>query len=185
MRGLPSYLQMFKPGKTTISPRFWLEPKFEALLCDANGLAFELCGSSVKAMTEEDFIAASGSIQHTGKASPGGQRWADMMTEKYPELAVADPIFGQLQNCMELAVVGAIVVKDRLPEKAGYDLPTLFNSPAVKTDVFNAPKQVPSIASVLGAGWSRVSGGVAINSWASPTRPSRATKWRRPGEGRL
>jgi len=22
------------------------------------------------------------------------------MTEKYPDLAVADPIFGQLQNCM-------------------------------------------------------------------------------------
>ena len=88
-----------------------------------------------------------------------------MMTEKYPELAVADPIFGQLQNCMELAIVGAIVVKDRLPEKAGYDLPTLFNSRAVKADMFNAPKQVPSVASVRGR-LVAVSGGVAINSWA-------------------
>ena len=111
VRGLPSYLQMAKPAKTMISPRFWLEPKFDALLCDADGLAFELCGSSVKAMTEEDFITASGSIQHSGKASPAAQKWADIMTEKYPELAVADPIFGQLQNCMELAVVGALIVK--------------------------------------------------------------------------
>jgi len=164
VRGLPSYLQMIK-GKATISPRFWLEPKFDALLCDADGLAFELCGSSVKAMTEEDFIAASGSVQHSGKASPIAQRWAGIMTEKYPELAVADSIFGQLQNCMELAVVGAIIVKDRLPEKASYDLPTLLNSPAVKPDVFNAPKQVPSIASVKGR-LVAVSGGVAINSWA-------------------
>ncbi len=164
LRDLPSYLGMLR-GRATICPRFWLEPKFDALLCDANGLAFELCGSSVKAMTEEDFITASGSIQHTSKASPAAKRWADMMTDKYPELAVADPIFGQLQNCMELAIVGAIVVKDRLPEKAGYDLPTLFSARAVKADMFNAPKQVPSVASVRGR-LVAVSGGVAINSWA-------------------
>ena len=69
---------------------------------------------------------------------------------------------------MELAVAGAIIVKDRLTEKAGYDLPTLLNSPAVKSDVFNAPKQVPTIASILKKGNARiagVSGGVAINSW--------------------
>jgi hypothetical protein len=163
VRGLPSYLSMLK-GKATISPRFWLEPKFDALLRDADGLAFELCESSVKAMTEEDFITASGSVQHTGKASPAAKRWAGLMTEKYPELAVADPIFGELQNCMELAIVGAIVVKDRLPEKAGYDLPTLLSPRAVKADVFYAPKEVPSIASVRGR-LVAVSGGVAINSW--------------------
>ena len=51
------------------------------------------------------------------------------MTKKYADLAVADPIFGQLQNCMELAIVGALVVKERLPEKAGHSMPTLMESP--------------------------------------------------------
>lgn len=169
VRGLPNYLGMAKPGKAMVSPRFWLEPKFDALLCDNDGLAFELAGSSVKAMTEEDYIATTGTVKHSGKANPMAQRWANIMTEKYPELAVADPIFGQLQNCMELAVVGALIVKSNLPQKAGYDMPTLMNSPSVKADVFNAPKQVASIASVLEKGKNRVvsvSGGVAINSWA-------------------
>jgi hypothetical protein len=169
VRGLPNYLGMAKPAKAMVSPRFWLEPEYEAVLCDAQGLAFELRGSSVKAMTEEDYVAASGAVQHSGKSNPTAQKWADLMTEKYPELAVADPIFGQLQNCMELAVVGALVVKANLPEKAGYDLPTLMNSPVVKADVFNAPKSVASIASVLSKGKGRVmsvSGGVSINSWA-------------------
>jgi hypothetical protein len=165
VRGLPSYLQMAKPSRKTVSPRFWLEPKFDALLRDADGLAFELCGSTVKAMTEEDFFTANGDVKHTGKPSPMAQKWANIMTDKYAELAVADPIFGQLQNCMELAVVGAIIVKDRLPEKAGYDLPGLLGSPAVKTDVYNAPKQVPSVASVRGR-LIAVSGGVTINSWS-------------------
>ena len=44
-----------------------------------------------------------------------------------------------------------------------------MESPAVKTEVFNAPKQVESVASVVvkGQDWIvGVSGGVAINSWA-------------------
>jgi hypothetical protein len=180
VRGLPSYLQMVKPSaRTVLSPRFWLEPKYEALLRDGEGLAFELRGSGVKALTEEDFVAASGNIQHSGKAGPAAQKWADLMTEKYPELAVADPIFGQLQNCMELAVVGALVVKEQLAEKAGGSMPTLLDSSAVKPEAFHSPKQVESKASVLKKGRNWVisaSGGVAINSWiiADQVRPSDA-----------
>jgi hypothetical protein len=170
VRGLPNYLQMVRPGaRTMLSPRFWLEPKYEGLLRDADRLAFELRSSGVKAMTEEDHVAASGNIEHSGKASPTAQRWADLMTAKYAELAVADPIFGQLQNCMDLAIVGALIVKERLAEKAGYSMPTLMESPEVQPVVFNAPKQVPSMASTLkkGRNWViSVSGGVAIQSWA-------------------
>ena len=142
-------------------------------------------------MTEEDFIAANGSVEHTGQASPAAQKWADIMTQKYPELAVADPIFRQLQNCMELAVVGAIVVKNHLPEKAGYDLPTLLNSPAITPYVFNTPKQVPTIASTKG-GWSPFPAAWRSTPGDGPTRPSRAqgdpcakplSSDRRPGGG--
>ncbi|MCE5303318.1 MAG: DUF1598 domain-containing protein [Planctomycetaceae bacterium] len=168
IRSLPSYLQMVKPAKKMVSPRFWLEPRYDALLRDADGLAFELRGASVKALTEEDFIAQSGSVQHTGKASPAAQRWTAMMTDRYAELALVDPIFGQLQNCMELAVVGALVVKEQLPAKAGGQMSALLKSSDVKTETFNAPKQVESKASALkrGRGWVlSASGGVAINSW--------------------
>jgi hypothetical protein len=169
VRGLTSYLDMVRAGaRSVVSPRFWLEPKYTALLKDDEGLAYELRGSGVRAMTEEDFIAAAGTLQHSGHASPTAQKWADIMTEKYPELAVADPIFGQLQNCMELAVVGALVVKERLVEKAGYSMPTLIDSSAVRPESFHAPKQVESIASMVKKGKNSIisaSGGVAINSW--------------------
>ncbi len=43
--------------------RWWLEPNYDALLVSPDGLAFELRGASVKAITEEDlgWPAASGS----------------------------------------------------------------------------------------------------------------------------
>jgi len=168
VRGLPSYLQMAPAGRTVQTPRFWLEPRFEALLRDPDGLAWQLQGASVKAMTEEDLATASGSIKHSGKANPVAQKWADTMTHKYAELAAADSIFGQLQNCMELAVVGALVAKERLADKAGNSLPTLLDPSVVKTAEFSTPRQVESKASVLKKGRHWVisaSGGVAISSW--------------------
>ena len=44
-------------------------------------------------MTEDSIFAADGSRVQTGKTSPQAQKWADMMTEKYAELCVAEPIF--------------------------------------------------------------------------------------------
>ena len=160
-----------------VSPRFWLEPKYEALLCDADGLAFELCGSSVKAMTEEDYIAASGNVQHSGKANPVAQKWADPMTEKYPELAVADPIFGQLQNCMELAVVGALVVKDRLTGKGRLrpaHADEFARGEARRVQRAQAGADHCQRAEEGQGSDAGVSGGVAINSWviADKAKPS-------------
>ncbi len=176
VRGLPSFLKMMPAGRRGMGntlPRWWMEPNYEPLLCDAQRLAWELREASVKAMTEEDFLTAAGNRQHTGKASPIAQKWADIMTEKYDELAVAEPIFGQLRNCMELAVVAALVVKERLTEKAGYSMPTLLDPVEVKVGQFPAPKHLDSKASVLKKGRNWVisaSGGVQINSWAVADR---------------
>jgi hypothetical protein len=165
--GLPSFLAMLK-GTGTMLPRWWLEPNYEPLLKSPDGLAWELRGASVKALTEEDFLAANGSVSHSGKANPIAQKWADKMTEKYDELAVALPIFGELRNCMELAIVGALVVKERLTDKAGYSMPVLLDAVQVKVAEFPAPKQVNTKVSMLkkGRNWIiSASGGVALNSW--------------------
>jgi hypothetical protein len=184
VRGLPSFLHMMTAtgkGMSNMLPRWWLEPKYDSLLRDAAGLAWELRGASVKAMTEEDFLDANGNKTHTGRANPVAQKWADNMTQKYDQLAVAEPVFGELQNCMDLAIVGALVVKERLLEKAGHDLPVLTNMSAteVQPAEFFAPKTVPSQASVLKKGTNWVisaSGGVLLNSWAiaAKTEPSEA-----------
>lgn len=183
IRGLPSFLKMIK-GNGTMLPRWWLEPNYEPLLRSPDGLAWELRGASVKAMTEEDFLTAAGNVEHSGKASPMAQKWAENMTEKYDDLAVEIPIFGELRNCMELAIVGALLVKERLTDKAGYSMPILLDPVQVKIDEFPAPKQVDSKVNMLKKGRNWVisaSGGVSLNSWgiADRVRQSEAPAARR------
>jgi hypothetical protein len=182
VKGLPSFLQMMTvtgTGMSNMLPRWWLEPKYEPILRDGAGLAWELRGAAVKTMTEEDYISANGGKQHTGKANPVAQKWADLMTEKYPELAVAEPIFGQLQNCMDLAIVSALIFKEALAEKAGLSLAALLNSTDLKTAEFAPPKTVDSKASVLKKKHNWIisaSGGVLVNAWeiAGNTRQDEA-----------
>jgi hypothetical protein len=155
-------------GRGMKTPRWWLEPQCD-MLRDPEGLAWDLRNSSVKCLTDEDFFMANGDRRHSGKSSAAAQKWADLMTQKYPELAVADPIFGELHNCMDLAVVAALIVKERLPDKAGDGLAVLMDASPVATSVYNAPKQTESKASVMqkGRNWIiSASGGVKINSWA-------------------
>ena len=171
LRTLPSFLQMMTGsgrGMSNMLPRWWLEPKYDPILQDGERLAFELRNGSVKAMTEEDFLNAAGNIEHTGKANPMAQRWADLMTKHYDELAVAEPVFGELQNCIDLAIVAALLVKERLPERANCRLPTMTGVQGAKISELPVPKTVDSQASVLrkGRGWViSASGGVKINSW--------------------
>jgi hypothetical protein len=177
VHGLPNYMQMLSGSKTGMSnmlPRWWLAPQYQPVLKSADGLAWELRGAGVKAMAEEDFLTANGSREHTGKANPMAQRWADQMTARYEELSRAEPIFGQLRNCMELAIVAALLTKERLPERAGCELPVIMDSGRVEVDQFPVPQQVDTQASITrkGRNWLiSASGGVQIHSWGPVEQP--------------
>ena len=171
VKGLPSFMHMLTAtgrGMSNMLPRWWLEPNYQPLLRGQNGLAWELRGASVRALTEEDYLAANGQKTHTGKASPAAQRWAEIFTEKYDDLALAEPVFGELQNCMDLAIVAALIFKENLMEKANYHLPVLLD-PQVKTAAGPAPKSLATAARLMkkGSNWViSASGGVLIQPWA-------------------
>jgi hypothetical protein len=91
------------------------------------------------------------------------------MTKHYDELAVKEPIFGQLRGCIDLAVVAALISKEGLLVKADCQLPHLYGTKALPTDEFPAPRQVSTQVSLLqkGANWLiSASGGVKLNPWA-------------------
>lgn len=168
---LPSYIDMTKAsgqGMRNMLPRWWLAPNYDPMLRDEEGLSWQLRGGSVKTMAENDFIATNGAKEQTGRADAISQRWADAFTARYDELSLVDPVFGQLRNCMDLAVVAALVVRHDLPQKAQANLPALMNNDGMETVQLPAPRQIASKAAVVNKGrkWVIAAGGVDINPWA-------------------
>jgi hypothetical protein len=167
--GMPSFLDLAKSrrgGMNNMMPRWWLAPKYEPIRRDQEGLAWELRGQGVQCQTEQEFLNDAGQKQKTGRPDATAQKWADAFTKKFDELAHEDSSFGELRNVMDLAVVGALLVKERLLEKSGLDAPSILRDEPLAE--FPAPRSVPSQASFIraGRGWIvTVSGGVQIYPW--------------------
>lgn len=173
IRGLPSYLDMLRskgqlPGSAI--PRWWMACNYEPLARSDDRLAWELRGQGVKAMTEDELVAADGTVQGTGRADPTAKQWADLLTKHYPDLSPKDPTLAQLRNLMDLCVVAAVIQREDLVGLAGGKGFSLLASPDSKLAVAQlpAPKTVEPKCSFVKVGRNYVitaSGGVQIESW--------------------
>jgi hypothetical protein len=170
--GLPSYLDLVAKARganSSQTPRWWLACNYEPVGRSADGLAFEIRGPGVKALTEDDFVAADGTVVRTGRANPLAQKWAESMTEHYDELCGKQPIFGELRNLMDMSVVAALIEKEGLMGKANMTAPVLAGSNSeLKFLVWNTPKAIATQTSFIKVGRRYVitaSGGVQIESW--------------------
>jgi hypothetical protein len=150
-------------------PRWWLACDYQPLLRSEDGLTWQLQGTGVKAMTEDQLIHADGTVEQTGKTNPVAAEWAAGMTRNYDELATIEPVFGQLRNLMDLCVIAALMEKEGMRETAGCDLPVLYGSDGDSLlSRWSVPRWVPTESSVMKKGRSFIltaSGGVQIDSW--------------------
>jgi hypothetical protein len=167
--GLPSYLELVRGGghgMQNMTPRWWLVPAYDALATDGQGLAWELRGGSVKCLTEETLFGDDGSRSQSTKVNPISQQWAKTFTSKYDELSLREPIFGELRNCMELAIVAALIVKEQLAARSGCPFEAWTQESRLPVESYETPKRTDTQVSLLRKGTSWVlgaSGGVEID----------------------
>jgi hypothetical protein len=175
---MPSYMDLLKAGggnaARTASPRWWMAVNYERLLRSEDGMSWQLRGPGVKVLTEDAFVDATGKIVESGRKDRLAERWARTMTEKYSELSVAMPVFGELRNCMDLAVVAAVVTHYELIKQTGAELPSLTGGNGIRGPQYHVPATVDSHISVARSRreWIvGVSGGVDLDSWSVLNEP--------------
>lgn len=172
IKSLPSYMEMIRDtgAPQGVHPRWWMACDYDALLHSEDRMAWKITGTGVKAMTEDQHIAANGLRVGIGKANKQAQRWADLFTEKYEKLCGTHSAFGDLRNVMDLNVVAAIIRAHGLQDLAGCDLSLFWGaeSSQLATPEWNVPQSLqPQCSFVRGrSGWSiSASGGIEINPW--------------------
>jgi hypothetical protein len=170
--GMPSMLDMARHRDSNfkkMAPRFWMECNYQPVAVSEDQNVWQLRGTGVKTLTQEQYFDRSGKRSAKAETNRLAQKWAESMTENYEELAKAEPIFRELRNVMDLAVVAAIIARGKLLEKANLEIPSIVGSDAVKTPTWNVPNTIPCQCSFvrLSKGWCvTASGGVQVDSWA-------------------
>ncbi len=164
--GLPSVLHMAEErGKGfNQDPRFWMEPSYDAIQRSEDGNVWHISGPGAKALTENE--ATNG----RGKDHPIAVRWAENMTENFAALADADPVFAELQNIMDLAVVAAMIRKHDLLGAAHLQVPTIAgDNDRIAMPKWSVPQTVStqcSFIQIRNSWMVTASGGVQVDSWA-------------------
>lgn len=179
--GLPSYLEMLQdpavPLPKNAMPRWWMAAKYEPLLKDETGLAWELRGPGVQTLAEDGRQGARGAVIPVKSSGVSlTKKWAEAMTARYEALAAKMPIFAELRNCMDLAVIAALLRKEDLPARAGCDLGPLFDDKQFAVAEHHVPKTIDSQASLVQKGRQTiisVSGGVELDPWSVLQRAER------------
>ncbi|MFM7136760.1 MAG: DUF1598 domain-containing protein, partial [Planctomycetota bacterium] len=178
--GLPSYLSMVPPGgRATALPRFWLEAEYDPIARDPDELAWKIEGRRMTCLTESDVAGRDGVQRGAAGKDQVASKWCEAMTKEYDALAAKQPVFAELVNCVDLAVVAALIQGRQLAKRADLDMSLLLDSKRLPLPAYDVPKSVATVASGLKKGRTWVlsaSGGVKVQPWqfATATRDDAA-----------
>lgn len=171
--GVPSYLASVKvPAGQAPSPldvlRWWFTLNYQALLASEGRDAFQLRGQGVKVLSENELLEATGQRVHTGKSNDLNQQFAHNFTEHFAELASKYPVYAELQNIFDLALVAALIKSEGLADRVDWHL-TCFNDPEqFSVAAGQVPKSVETVINhrVIGGKHilAAVSGGVSVDA---------------------
>ena len=171
--GVPSYLQMAKGAGARPMDilRWWFTLNYAAVRATAAHDAFELRGQGVKVLSENELLTAQGERVHTGASDELNREFARNFTTHFKALATKYPVYAELQNVFDLALVAALVRAEDLPGIVGWHLTHFGNPDAYQVQLSVAPSEVDSVINHLTSRVGKrrhfivgVSGGVSVDT---------------------
>ena len=150
-RDIPSYFDLLKlAGQTSAGApidalRWWMTMKYDSILHSPDRDSFELKGSSVQVLSENQFVNSRGQHIPTGQAEPVNRLFAQNFTKHYAELAQRDPIFADVQNIFDLGMVAALCRQEHLHERAKWELGVFAPGGDYRVAEVLAPRTVDSV----------------------------------------
>ncbi|MEX2186882.1 MAG: DUF1598 domain-containing protein [Pirellulales bacterium] len=169
--GVPSYLSSVRVGTDGRLPpldvlRWWFTLDYDAIEATADRSAFAIKGRGVRLLSENQFLEATGKRQTTGESSPANGEFAHNFTEHFGELATKYPVYAELQNLCDAALVAALIESENLDDAVGWSMAWLGDERRFVVAAGNAPQTVETVAAhrVIGDKHvvAAVSGGVRI-----------------------
>lgn len=169
---VPSYLDMLKSAAAKGAQpldvlRWWFTVNYDALATNADRTVFELRGQGVKVLSENELLTATGQQVHTGKSNPLNAEFAHRFTKHFEALAKKYPVYADLQNIFDLALMASLLRAEGLADRIGWHMLTLADANQFAVGRGLAPREVDTVLNhrlvngtqILAA----ISGGVTVN----------------------
>jgi hypothetical protein len=167
---VPSYLDLqATSGEKSAAMsvlRWWFTLKYDAVRATEDHNAFEIVGPGAQVLSEIEMLTSLGKRIHTGQSDPMNQEFASRFTQHFAKLAQKYPVYADLQNVFDLALVASLMREEQLAERVNWHL-TCFNRPKqYVVPLGRTPQSVQSVVGSRSVGTRKfvvgVSGGVHV-----------------------
>ncbi|MHB0959240.1 MAG: DUF1598 domain-containing protein [Pirellulaceae bacterium] len=172
--GVPSYLEEVKrvggepPALNVL--RWWFTLNYEGIRATAARDAFQLDGSGVKVLSENELLTETGDRIHTGKSDELTSGFARSFTRHFDALADKYPIYAELKNIFDLALIAGVIRSHDIPAQVNWHMTFLADPEGYRIALGPAPKAVTSVVNSVTVNRNRffagVSGGVSVDTHA-------------------
>ena len=147
--GVTNYLQTLQEKGGTPPPisvlRWWFTLNYSAVSATDGRDAFELKGPGVKVLSENELLTQLGERQHTGGSDELNSRFAESFTKQFEALAAKYPVYADLRNIFDLALVAAVMKSHDLPGQVGWHMTHFGPQGDYQPELGVAPKEVESV----------------------------------------
>jgi len=147
--------------------RWYFVPDYQCLRVTEDGAGLELVGDGVKLVGEDEVVMAGGARAQAATSNAASRAFTTSFTKKYPELAARSPVYAELRNVIDLAVVAAYIQKQDFYTQAGWKMEFLGDEAKFPVRTYPAPKQVESAVNAIIKGsriMTPIGGGVQIEA---------------------
>lgn len=147
---VPSYLSMIKVPAGQAPPpldvlRWWFTMNYDAVSTDSSRHAFQFKGQGVKVLSENELITATGGRVQTGKSDELNREFAQNFTQHFLALAAKYPVYADLQNIFDLALVAALVKSEGLGDQVGWHMTCFTDAKQFPIMLGHTPKTVDTV----------------------------------------
>jgi len=157
VRALRSHLSLLKPNGNSIQ-RWWFVPFYDALYATEDGTAYHLTGQRAQLLAQEELSSQAGERSDAAFTRATTEQFARMFTERFADLAEQTPVFAQLQNLFDLAVITALLRREELPRQVGWEMQTFRGDASRLLSSYAVPRHVESSSTFRRAGRGMILG---------------------------
>ena len=146
--------------------RWYFVPNYQCVKMSDDGNAIQLVGQGVKLVGEDEVIAADGSRALTGGSqNPASRAFTRSFTDRYEKVAMVSPVYAELRNLIDIAIVAAYMNQEGIFDKAGWSMPTLGDETKYAIETSSPVKFAPAACNIVSKGgrlMTPTGGGVQI-----------------------
>lgn len=175
---MASFVDRANPGQVSRNAlcRWFFVPDYQCVRVSEDGLAMQLVGDGVKLVGEDEMVSTTGQRQVVGSGNRASQEFTTAFTKNYGRLADRAPVYAELRNVVDLAVVSAYIKEQNLYKKADWKAPVLGDESTLAVETLTAPKMVESAVTAVFRGNSLmtpIGGGVHIEAQQALAKENR------------